>query len=77
MPGQGRRRGAKGLQHKTEYLGDGGAMKPVLVILHNIQVRHADRIVYNGWVVGDMQEDEGLSGTHVAILDTFIDHIGE
>ncbi len=49
-------------------------MEPRLVVVHDVQVRHAYREIDSSRIVRDVEEDEGLSRAHVAVLDALADH---
>lgn len=58
----------EGLKDEGEDLPNSCVMEPVLVIVKNIQVRHAYRMVYAGGIIRNLEEVKCLSCAHISIL---------
>jgi len=67
----------KGPEGKGQDLHESGTVKPVLVILDNVQIRHTYVIAHTCRIVWDVKKDECLSRTNVPILNTHPDQMGE
>lgn len=61
----------EGLKNEGEDLRNSCVMEHVPVIVQNVEVRHARRIVYAGGIIGNMEEDKCLSCARISILDAF------
>jgi hypothetical protein len=77
VPEHGRRSHTEGLEDEGEDLRDSCAMEPGLVVVQDVQVRHAYGVVDNGKIIWDVEEDKGLLGAHVPVLDALADLVGE
>ena len=65
-----------GLEGKGQHLHESGKVKPVLVILDNVQIRHTYVIAHTRRIVWDVKKDECLFRINVPILNAHPDHMG-
>lgn len=77
VPRLRRRRRTERLDDEGEDLYDGRTVKPVLVVIENILIRHVHVVVDYSQVIGNAQEDEGLPYTDVAELNALSNFIVE
>lgn len=60
-----------GSEENGEDLRNSCFMEPVPVIVQNVEVRYARRIVHAGGIIKDMEADQCLSCARISVLDAF------
>lgn len=77
MQGLGRWCGLEDLEEEGKYLYNGSPVKPIIVLVGNVQVRYVNVVVRGGGVIWDINKNKYLANVNIPILDTFTDYIEE